>query len=199
MYLYGASGHGKVIKEILESNGIRVDGFVDDNLEKQEYAGLPVYHSTEDVDDLIVSIGYNEIRKEIAEKADCHFADAACHVKAVISETARIGDGTVVMAGVVINADAQIGRHCIINTCALVDHECVIDDYVHIAPKAALCGHVEVGEGTLIGVGASVAQCRKIGKWCTIGAGAVVVKDIPDGAIVVGVPGKVIGYKDKVK
>lgn len=195
MYLYGASGHGKVVKEILESNSKRLLGFIDDNAEVNELAGLPVRHTQENVDEVIVSIGINKTRKKVVESLVCPIAKAAIHNKAIVSPTAKIAEGTVVMAGAVLNADVQVGRHCIINTGASVDHECVIDDYVHIAPHATLCGQVRVGEGTLIGVGASVAPCVKIGKWCTIGAGAVILKNVPNGATVVGVPGKLIGRK----
>ena len=192
MFLYGASGHGKVIKEILESQHQKVDGFIDDNPAITELAGLPVKHTMEGVGEVIMSIGINATRKKVVERLHCRFADAAIHAQAVVSKTATIDEGTVVMAGAIVNADAKIGKHCIINTGASVDHECVLGDYVHIAPHATLCGQVEVGEGTLIGVGASVIPCVKIGKWCTIGAGAAIVKDVPDGATVVGVPGKII-------
>ena len=195
MYLYGASGHGKVIKDILESQGRAVDGFIDDNPDRNDYAGLSVRHDVSNTDEIIVSIGYNDIRKRIAERVDGTFAAAAVHEKAIVSESVTLGEGTVVMAGAVINADTNLGKHCIVNTGASVDHECVIGDFVHIAPHATLCGQVKVGEGTLIGVGASVVQCVTIGKWCKIGAGAVVLGDIPDGATVVGVPGRIINYR----
>ena len=196
IYLYGASGHGKVIREILESQGKAVEGFVDDNPDINELSGLPVQHTMEGVDEVVVSIGVNRIRKKVVEKIDCKFADAAVHSQAIVSPTAKIGEGSVVMAGAIVNADAQIGRHCIVNTGASVDHECVIGDYVHVAPHASLCGQVQVGEGTLIGVGASVIPCVKIGKWCTIGAGAAVTEDIPDNSVAVGVPAKVISEQD---
>ena len=192
MYLYGASGHGRVIKEILESLNQKVDGFIDDNPSVNEQLGLPVSHSVEDVDEVIVSIGDNGMRKRVAEKLSCKFAKAIVHPKAVFSQTANIGEGSVVMAGAVVNAGTVIGNHSVINTCASVDHECQIGDYVHIAPGAHLCGLIQVGEGTLIGAGASVIPCVKIGRWCTIGAGAAVVSDVPDGATVVGVPGRIV-------
>lgn len=192
MYLYGASGHGRVIKEILESLNQKVDGFIDDNPAVDEQLGLPVSHSVEDVDEVIVSIGDNGMRKRVAEKLRCKFAKGIVHPKAVFSQTANIGEGSVVMAGAVVNAGTAIGNHSVINTCASVDHECQIGDYVHIAPGAHLCGLIQVGEGTLIGAGASVIPCVKIGRWCTIGAGAAVVSDVPDGATVVGVPGRIV-------
>lgn len=192
MYLYGASGHGRVIKEILESLNQKVDGFIDDNPAVDEQLGLPVSHSVEDVDEVIVSIGDNGMRKRVAEKLRCKFAKGIVHPKAVFSQTASIGEGSVVMAGAVVNAGTVIGNHSVINTCASVDHECQIGDYVHIAPGAHLCGLIQVGEGTLIGAGASVIPCVKIGRWCTIGAGAAVVSDVPDGATVVGVPGRIV-------
>ena len=192
MFLYGASGHGKVIKDIAESQGKIVDGFIDDNPEINSLSGLPVKHSASVDDEVMISIGVNKTRKKIAEKVPCTIAGTMVHTSAVVSPSARIAAGSVVMAGAIVNADAKIGKHCIINTGASVDHECVLGDYVHIAPHATLCGQVEVGEGTLIGVGASVIPCVKIGKWCTIGAGAAVTKDVPDGVTVVGVPGRII-------
>lgn len=192
VYLYGASGHGKVIKEILESQDKTIVGFIDDNPEINEYAGQTVRHDLGGVSEVIVSIGVNATRKSVAERVNCKIADAAVHVNAIVSPSAKLGEGSVVMAGAIINTDAEIGRHCIINTGASVDHECKISDFVHIAPHASLCGQVKVGDGTLIGVGASVIPCIKIGKWCTIGAGAAVVEDVPDYSVVVGVPGRII-------
>ncbi len=189
MYLYGASGHAKVIMDILVANGIHVNALVDDNAELKELHGIPVIHSAEGCSPFIISIGSNKIRKMIAERLNCEFI-SAIHPSAIISPSANIAEGTVVMPGAIVQADAKIGKHCIINTAATVDHECVIEDYVHISPNASLCGNVQVGEGAWIGAGATVIPGVKIGKWCVIGAGSVVVKDVPDNAVVVGVPCK---------
>lgn len=191
MYLYGASGHGKVIKDIAEAQGVSVVGFVDDNPNLSQYCDKKVYHQADGLSPMIVSIGINKTRKMIVEKLNCQFATAV-HPTAIVSPSAKKGEGTVVMPGAIINADAVIGKHCIINTGASVDHECVIGDYCHIAPHASLCGQVHVGDGTLIGVGASVIPCIEIGAWCTIGAGAAVVDNIPDNKTVVGVPAKAL-------
>lgn len=194
MFLYGASGHGKVIKDILELQGEKVEAFVDDNPKLQQLCGIPVVHRLDGIySTVIVSIGNNRIRKEIVDKISCIYGKAI-HPSAIISPSARIGEGSVVMPGAIINADAIIGKHCIINTGASIDHECIVGDYCHIAPHASLCGQVNVGEGTLIGVGASVIPCISIGKWCIIGAGSAVVKNITDDVIVAGIPAKKIKH-----
>lgn len=196
MYLYGASGHGKVIKEILEAQGVSIDAFVDDDQGISQLCGIPVLHYYEGLTPMIVSIGINQTRKKIVEKLSCQFK-TAIHPTAIVSPSAIIGEGTVVMPGAIINANVVIGKHCIINTGASIDHECVIEDYCHIAPHVSLCGQVHVGEGTLIGVGASIIPCISIGSWCTIGAGAAVVEDVLDKKTVVGVPARVLKIKDE--
>ena len=191
MYLYGASGHGKVIKDILRAQGTEVKAFVDDDLKIKRYCCTPVLNNSNGLSPMIVSIGDNRTRKAIVDRLSCGFG-SAIHPSAVVSPTAIIREGTVVMPGAIINADAKIGKHCIINTGASVDHECIVGDYCHLAPHATLCGQVQVGEGTLIGAGASVVPGVKIGKWCIIGANAAVIEDVADNSIVVGVPAKPI-------
>lgn len=191
MYLYGASGHGKVIREIVEAQGDKVEAFVDDNAQLSQMGGIPVLHDPEGLSPMIVSIGVNKTRKQVAERLSCRFG-TAIHPSAVVSPSAKIGEGTVVMPGAVINADAVIGRHCVINTGASVDHECVIGDYCHVAPHASLCGQVRLGEGTLVGVGASVIPCVSVGEWSVVGAGAVVIRTLPPGSTAVGVPAMIV-------
>lgn len=197
MYLFGASGHGMVIAEIAEESNIPIEGFVDSDQSKKHVLDYQVLHQLpEKKVDLIISIGNNNTRKMIVENNPDYSYITLIHPKTSISKRSKIGDGTVVMAGVSINSAVEVGKHCIINTNSSLDHECIIGDYAHISPSAALAGNVEVGEGTHVGIGASVIPGIKIGKWCTIGAGAVIIKDIPDGATVVGNPGKIIKIKD---
>lgn len=191
MYLYGASGHAKVIIDILRANDIPIEGLFDDNASLGQLLGYPVFRPSKVKGPLIISIGNNQIRRKIARQLDVVWG-MAIHPTAVISEKAEICEGTVVMQGTVIQSCARIGRHCIINTGASVDHECLIGDFVHISPHSTLCGNVQVEEGAWIGAGAVVIPGVKIGKWSVIGAGAVVVTDVPDRVIAVGVPAKII-------
>lgn len=191
MYLYGASGHAKVIREILLAQGQSIAGFIDDNKETNDFMGLPVEHSTEDKSPVIVSIGNNAIRQKVVRQLHCDFGTAV-HPSAVVSPSATIDEGTVVMPGALINAEAQIGKHSIINTGVSIDHECVVGDFVHISPHATLCGNVHVGDGSWICAGSTIIQGVSIGRWCTIAAGSVVKRNIPDGAIVAGNPARII-------
>lgn len=200
MILFGASGHGKVIIDILELNGEDDIVIWDDNSEVPVWGyetKKPEIASLSD-EPIIISIGSNESRKTVVERlpVDANYI-VAIHPQAILARTVNIDNGTVIMAGVAINPDTNIGKHCIINTNASVDHDCTIGDYVHISPNVALCGNVTIGEGTHIGAGSVVIPGKTIGKWCVIGAGTVVIDDVPDYATVVGNPGRVIKTSKK--
>lgn len=190
--LFGASGHAKVIMDIIEAQGDRVGHLYDDAPHCDDIHGSEVYKATDKKVEgpLIISIGSNKVRRLISERYKLKYA-TAIHPRATVSQSVAVGEGSVIMQGAIIQPDAHIGRHCIINTGASVDHECQIGDYVHISPHATLCGNVHVGEGTWIGAGATVIPGIKIGRWCTIGAGSVVIRDIPDGVVAYGNPCKI--------
>lgn len=197
LYLYGASGHAKVILEIADLQGFVIGGLIDINPAIKSLKGFVV--STEipafyEGNTFLIAIGNNGIRKHIVESDELKdvFFETLVHPHTTISPSAIIGQGTVVMAGASINPDTTIGTHCIINTNASIDHDCVIEDYVHISPNAALAGNIYVGECTHIGIGATIIQGIRIGRNCTIGAGAVIIRDVPDGVTVVGNPGRII-------
>lgn len=187
--LFGASGHAKVIMDIIKAQGDETGLLYDDNPHCSEIHNRPVLSASESNIEapLIISIGSNKIRKLISERYPIQY-EKAVHPSAIISPSATIGQGTVVMQGAIIQADASIGKHCIINTGASVDHECVIDDFAHISPHATLCGNVHIGEGSWIGAGTTIIPGIRIGKWCIIGAGSVVVHDVPDGSTAYGGP-----------
>ncbi|CAN5790393.1 acetyltransferase [soil metagenome] len=197
MILYGASGHGKVIAEILEANGVTELAFVDDNPHGRFFLDCPLFHASSldklPPNQVLIAVGNNSIRKRIASGLNLPFG-TAFHPSAQISRRSQLKEGTVVMAGVIVNSGCEIGRHVILNTNCSVDHDGVIADFAHLSPKVALAGDVKVGEGSHLGIGCCVIQGIRIGKWATIGAGAVIIADVPDYAVVVGVPGKIIKY-----
>ena len=191
--IIGASGHGKVVCDILRAQGDTVLGFLDDRAEAA-CCGLPVLGKVRDAlrfpdAKLIIAIGANAVRKKIAEELNVSW-HTAIHPSAVISPSAVIGEGTVVMPLAVVQAEAVVGAHCIINTAAVVEHENRLGDYVHISPKAALGGNVRVSEGSHIGIGACVRNNIAIVGGCTVGAGAAVVSDLEEPGVYVGVPAR---------
>ena len=195
--IYGASGHGKVLAEVAELMGQYNFTFVDDSKEGFFY-GKPISKIPEIGfdDELIIAIGDNEIRKFVVNTIGERKYANLIHPMSAVSISVKMGQGIVAMAGVCVNASSVIGNHVILNTNCSVDHDCVIGDYAHISPGANLAGNVIVGEGTQIGIGASIIQGIRIGKGALIGAGSVVIDHVPDFAVIVGVPGKIIKYKN---
>ncbi|MFT7158406.1 MAG: sugar O-acyltransferase (sialic acid O-acetyltransferase NeuD family) [Parvicella sp.] len=192
--LIGASGHAKVILDILENSGENILCLLELNPQKGNVFNYPVYKEMEFPISIqhrfIISIGDNKKRYTIASKFDGLFG-LAKHPNASISNYVEIGEGTVIMSKVVINPDVKIGDHCIVNTSSIIEHDCILGDFVHISPGAILCGGVSIGEGTHIGAGAVILPGIKIGDWSTIGAGAVITKDVSHKCVVFGNPGRV--------
>lgn len=195
MLLYGAGGHAKVVIDCLLSEKKEIDGIFDDKSDLVSLNGFDVLGRYDQeylpTQELVVSIGDNQLRKNIVAKIKHKFGKSI-HSSAIISDYAQIGNGTVVFHNTVLQSGAKVGKHCIINTGSSVDHSCVIEDFSHISPMVTLCDNVKIGEGTHIGAGATVIPQITIGKWCVIGAGAVITQNLPDYSFVVGVPGKVI-------
>lgn len=192
MYLYGASGHAKVIIDILLSMDIKVDALIDDSKVIKELLGYPVLQNVEGLNPLIISIGDNKKREEISIRIKNHTFGTAIHSSSVISKFSFIDVGTVVMQGAIVQSGSSIGKHCIINTGATIDHDCKLENFVHISPQTTLCGDVVVGEGTWIGAGAVILPEVRIGKWCVVGAGSVVTKDVADFSLAYGNPCKIV-------
>jgi len=189
--IIGAGGHGRVVADIVKSSGDIVFGFLDDA--KTSNAAL-----LGKVDDcvkykdkyFIIAIGNNAIRRTIAEKYEDLNYYTAIHPSAVTGADTEISEGTCLMPYSVINSGAVVGKHCIINTHSTVEHDCKIDDFVHVSPGAVLCGTVSVGANTHIGAGAVVKNNLNICENVTVGIGGAVVKSIDTPGIYVGVPAR---------
>ena len=194
LVIIGASGHGKVIADIAVRNRYENIVFLDDDEDVRECAGFPVIGKTceaRNIDgDKIVAIGNAKIRERI--QSELENVVTLIHPAAVISRRVEISEGSVVMAGVVINSDAVIGKGCIINTGASVDHDCKIEDFAHISVGAHVAGTCCISRRTWIGAGATVSNNVNICGDCMIGAGAVVIKDIDKPGTYVGSPARKI-------
>ena len=167
--------------------GCKVVG-TDDYLENLRQEGYEYAFIT------VGSVSNNPLREKIASKvATLGFKfPIIVDTSAVVSTTAVIGKGSFIGKNVTVNADVKIGQHCIINTGAIIEHECNVQDFVHISVGSILCGEVSVGKNSFIGAGSTVIQCLQIGENTLVGAGAVVNKDVPSNCTAIGIPAKVI-------
>lgn len=193
----GAGGHAKVVISTLHGAGFEVAAVFDDDAAKHgsEIMGVEIVGSIMEADSLgyqrgVIAVGENATRKSISERVESLEWLTVVHPKAYVDLSVHLGEGTVVFAGAMLQADTVVGRYTIINTGATVDHDCVIGDFVHVAPGSHLAGEVEVGEGAFLGLASGVIPGIRVGAWSTVGAGGMVVDDIPARATVIGVPAR---------
>ncbi|MCC5803208.1 acetyltransferase [Rossellomorea vietnamensis] len=197
LLIIGASGHGKVVADIaLKMKRWQSVVFLDDDENIKTTMGIEVIGKSIEAFELIndydilVGIGNNAIRKKIQENLETKGATlpVLIHPTAIVGEEVCIAPGTVVMAGAVINCCTNIGKGCIINTAATIDHDNIIGDYVHVSPGSHLAGSVKVGQQTWLGIGSIVSNNLNITNNCIVGAGAVVNIDLTESGTYVGVP-----------
>ncbi|EGR2558369.1 acetyltransferase [Vibrio alginolyticus] len=203
--ILGASGHGKVVAEIAELNGYTNIEFFDDRwpgLQNVEH--WPVKGNSETLlkiaaqfDLTVIAIGNNKIRLEKQNQLSTAGAKFSVleHPRATISRYSQLDKGTVVMAGAVINPFVKVGKACIINTAATIDHDCSLADGVHVSPGCNIAGGVTIGEGSWLGIGSQVKQLISIGTGVMVGAGATVLNHVPDLQTVVGTPAQLVNSK----
>ena len=194
----GAGGHARVVISTLLVQERTVIAVLDDDdsLWGDTLLGVPVtgpLSKLESYEDCaaIIAIGNNAIRQRVAQQTDGLWT-RVIHPHSSIDPKTEIDPGTVVMAGAVIQCGSRIGAHSIVNTSATIDHDCLIEEFVHVAPGCHLAGDVEVHRGTLLGIGSKVIPGMRIGADATIGAAAAVVRDVPDRVTVTGVPGRIL-------
>ncbi|MGJ9459048.1 acetyltransferase [Oceanobacillus sp. CF4.6] len=200
--ILGDGGHSRVIQEMIFTNEkYEVIAILDDKYE-QGFQTKGIIHApiaylarlNNYQTNIVVAIGNNRIRKNLVEGLNLLPENylSLVHPTAVISGSANIGTGTVVMPNAVINAKAEIGMHCIINTGAIIEHDNTIGEYTHVSPNATLTGNVTSGEGVHVGSSATIIPGMHLGNWSVIGAGSTVIEHIPAYSKAVGSPTRII-------
>jgi UDP-perosamine 4-acetyltransferase len=197
----GAGGHAKVVLEILRAaGGVEVVGLLDPAPHASLVRGVPVLGGDDLLTELrsagvaaaVVALGNNRRRQQVGGRArELGFAlPAIIHPSAIVSPSARLEAGVVVMARVVIGTEAEVEQLAVINSGAVVEHDNRIGKASHIGPACALAGNVRVGDRALVGVGSAVRPGIIIGSDAVVGAGSAVIKDVPEGAMIGGSPAR---------
>lgn len=141
---------------------------------------------------LVLGVGANELRLAMSRRVPGERMPALVHPSATCADSVTIGAGSVVLAGVVMNASAVLGRGVIINSAAVIEHDVFVGDGAHVSPGAVLTGECRVGEAAWVGANATVLPGIRIGAHAMVGAGTVVLTDVPERSTVVGNPARVI-------
>lgn len=194
--ILGAGGHAKVAIAAARLAGRRVDTVCDDNPQKwgTHFMGIEVQGPIESAAEIhaaptLIAIGDNSHRNHLATRLRCEWASIT-HPAAFVDAGVYVGAGTLVLAHAVVQVDATLGAHVIVNDGAVVEHDCRVHDGAHLGPRSCLTGGVEVGRLAFIGAGAVVLPGLKIGAAAVVGAGAVVTRDVPAHETVVGSPAR---------
>lgn len=204
--ILGAGGHAKVVIELLRASGHAVAGLLDADPRPRTVCGAQVLGGddmlarlrADGIAHAFIALGGNGLRHAVADKVRAAGFSLvnAISPQAIVSPSVRLGGGLAIMAGAVINVDSRLHDLAIVNTGAVVDHDARIGEAAHVAPGCALAGNVTVGARAFLGVGCSVIPGVTIGDDAMVGAGACVLRDIPAGAVAVGVPAQIRSLPD---
>lgn len=202
--IFGAGGHAKAVIDVIEkSENYRIAGLLDTH----KSPGTEVYGYTvlgdenylgqdKTINGVIVAIGDNWLRAQIVKaiqsiRSDCPFI-TAIHPNASVARGAIIGEGTVLMAGAIVNSDTRIGNHCVLYTHSSVDHDSTTGDFVTLAPHASTGGNVHLGSYSTISMAASIIHSITVGEHTVIGAGSTVLSSIGSYSVAYGTPARIV-------
>jgi sugar O-acyltransferase (sialic acid O-acetyltransferase NeuD family) len=207
--IIGAGGHAKVVMDMVERRGLYEIAGVLDESGAGEFFGREIPGRITDLPRLvdtgypargIVAVGDNFVRSRLVGEIEglvpgFEFVSAV-HPGAALARGAVIGRGAAVMPGAVVGPDAVVGEFCIVNTCASLDHDCLMREYSSLAPGARTGGNVRIGRGSALGIGAAVSHGVHIGEHSVVGAGAVVLDDLGDRVLAYGIPARTVRSRE---
>jgi len=199
----GGGGHAKVLISLLKKLGWEILGFTDEQ-DRDFILGIPYLGDDSVLPDVLsthqhcsaviglgkvdASAARAQLQREIRELG--FDSPVVVSPRAVVNEEVELGPGTAVFDGAVVNSGTVVGGHCILNTNSTVEHDCRLDEHVHVAPGAIVSGSVVIGDGCMIGAGSTLVQDVIVCPGCLIGAGATVITDIDIPGVYVGNPAR---------
>ncbi len=205
LVVFGTGGHAKEVSEailaaIADGENFNFLGFLDQSRGNKMVQSFPVLGDEVWLKNnkgvkVVVAIGNPKYRRRVVQKInaiDQNRFQTIIHPKAYIGNNCKIGSGSMIFAGSVLTCEITIGEHVIVNVGTTISHEVNMESFVTLAPQCAVCGAVSINEGADIGAGTTIIQGQSIGAWSIVGAGAVVIRNIPANVTAVGNPAKVI-------
>ena len=208
--IVGAGGFGReVLWTLRDCNKVlkkyNILGFIDDDkeLKNENICGIPILgglewfsDQTEDIY-CAVATGDPKIRKSIVDKLKKNNVKfpTIVHPSVINSEYVKFGRGSIIQAGCILSTNIEIKEFVHINMDSTIAHDCIIEDFVTISPGVHINGNISIGENTYIGTGTVTKEKITIGKYSVVGAGTVLIDDVQDFSLYVGIPGK---FKKKI-
>lgn len=213
LIIIGASGFGREVAWLVERINQKnptwnLLGFIDDNddIQGNIINGYKVLDKTESIANygdtyFVCAVGASKTREKIIDKikaikSDIKFA-TLIDPSVELSELVKIGEGSIICAHTILTVNIEIGSHVIINLDCTIGHDAVLKDYVTLYPSVNVSGATVIGHCSELGTGMQIIQGKTVGDYSIVGAGAVVVKDIPDNCTAVGSPAKPIKFHDQ--
>ena len=196
--ILGTGGHAKSIYDIVKKRNIyffdqkKKIFKVNNKLFKVISDQKLINNYKKKISKVIIAIGNNKVRKnyfDILKKNKFKFA-TLIHPRSYTSIGSKVGEGSIVMQGCMINTETIIEKNCIINTSASIDHDCLIKDHTHICPGVTIAGNVKIGKNCWIGLGSKIIENCVIGDNVFVAAGTVVTRNIKSNSFVKGIPAK---------
>jgi sugar O-acyltransferase (sialic acid O-acetyltransferase NeuD family) len=200
--IVGAGGFAREVAWLIEEINLKnqewnLIGFLDENNNEAKILnGYRVLNKSDLVNQshayFVVAIGDSETRKEVVKRYSSYKFATLVHPDVSISATNKIGEGSIICKGNIITVNVDIGKHVIVNIDSTVGHDAILEDFVTILPSVNISGYVRIKECSNVGTGTQIIQDKTIGRNSIIGAGSVVVKDINDYVVAVGIPAREI-------
>ncbi|OUO94343.1 acetyltransferase [Cloacibacillus sp. An23] len=199
VFLIGAGDHAKVVLSTLEACGFGCAGIYDDNSELwgKSLWCIPILGPVSEMPDTpetmaVIAIGSNEVRRRMAARFKNVCWPVFVHPMGIVHSSVRLGEGTIVFAGCILESDACIGKHTIVNSATYIGHDTSVGSFCHLAPRATIGNNVDIGDDVFIGMGAKVKPYTKIHCDVLVGMGSAVLKDIQMEGTYVGTPARKI-------